>query len=511
MRLVECVPNFSEGRDKAKVDAIAQAAGSVDGVRILDVEMDKDHHRSVLTFVGNPEAVCEAAFRATAKARELIDMNTHRGEHPRIGATDVIPFIPVAGVTMDDCVRLARKVGERISKELEIPVYLYGQAASRLDHQDLAAVRRGQFEGLRAAIEADPDRSPDYGPFRLHSTAGATAVGAREQIVNFNVNLDLTDPEAGKAIARKIRTSGEGLPELRAKEIKLSTGNIQISTVLTNYKTTSLKTVFGAISAEAAAKGAKVLSTEIVGLIPRQALVDFAKESVHLEGFQSDVQILEERLVAVLDAPTPPKGEVEIARPASWQESAASVAAALANSDATPGGGAASAILGAMGAGLAQMAVGISLQSKKLDPTYEPLLQKASGDFAKAREQFLKLGDEDAKAFEAFMAIFKTPKDKPGREESLQKALSQAAQAPMAVTRLAVQVRRETVGCLAVCVGSVASDLRCAAEFLGCAARCAAENVRINAKSFSDKDAAEAMEKDLEKILAEIEPAKRKP
>lgn len=501
MKLVECVPNFSEGRDKAKVDAIANAAGSVDGVRILDVEMDKDHHRSVLTFVGEPDAVCEAAFRATAKARELIDMNTHRGEHPRIGATDVIPFIPVAGVTMDDCVRLARKLGERISKELDIPVYLYGQAASRLDHQDLAAVRRGQFEGLRAAIEADPDRSPDYGPFRLHSTAGATAVGAREQIVNLNVNLDLTDPEAAKAIARKIRTSGEGLPELRAKEIKLSSGNIQISTVLTNYKTTSLRTVFEAIRQEAAAKGAKVISSEIIGVVPRQALTDWVKEAICLEGFHSDTQILEERLTALYG------GTAQL----SWKKSAANLAEALAKSDPTPGGGAAAAVSGALGAGLAQMAVGISLQSKKLDPAYEPLLRKAAGDFAKARERFLNLGDEDAAAFEAFMAVFKTPKDQPDREESLQKALDRAAHVPMAVSRLAVQVQRETVGCLAVCVGSVASDLRCAAEFLVCAARCAAENVRINTRSFSDKAAAEAMEKELEKILAEIEPAKRKP
>src|SRR5581483_1757632 len=268
-----------------------------------------------------PDAVLEAAFRAAATARQAIDMNRHQGEHPRIGATDVVPFIPVAGVSMDDCIRLARKLGDRMGKELEIPVFLYGQAAARLERRDLAAVRKGQYEGLKTAIESDPERKPDYGPSRMHPTAGATAVGAREQIVNFNVNLELSDLEAGKAIAKKIRTSGGGLPELRAKEIKLSSGNIQISTVLTDYKKTSLRTVYDAIHVEAVKNGARVLASEIIGLVPRNAVVGAAAEFLKLEGFQPKAQILEEKL--------------ESAGKASWKEAAAVIAEALSSSDPT--------------------------------------------------------------------------------------------------------------------------------------------------------------------------------
>jgi len=488
MQLVECVPNFSEGRDKTKVDAIVSAAASIDGIRVLDVEMDKDHHRSVLTFVGPPDAVLEAAFRAAATARQAIDMTQHKGEHPRIGATDVVPFIPVAGVTMDDCIRLARKLGDRIGKELQIPVYLYGQAAARLERRDLAVVRKGQYEGLKTAIETDPDRKPDYGPDRLHPTAGATAVGAREQIVNFNVNLELTDIEAGKAIAKKIRTSGGGLPELRAKEIKLSSGNIQISTVLTDYKKTSLRTVYDAIHVEAVKNGARVLASEIIGLVPRNAVVGAAAEFLKLEGFQPKAQILEEKL--------------ESAGKASWKEAAAVIAEALSSSDPTPGGGSAAAIAGAMGAGLAQMAIDISLQSKKLDASRRPGLERASADFAAARKDFLRLCGEDSAAFEGFMAALKTPKDRPGRKESIQKALYRAAEVPMDTALLAAKTQLQAVEMLSLVLETVGSDMRCALQLFRSAAACAAENVRINTQSFEDKAAAQAMEQHLKKVLA---------
>lgn len=488
MQLVECVPNFSEGRDKIKVDAIVNAAASADGVRVLDVEMDKDHNRCVLTIIGAPDAVLEGAFRAAATARQAIDMNQHKGEHPRIGATDVVPFIPVSGVSMDDCIRLARKLGDRIGKELEIPVYLYGQAAARVERRDLATVRKGQYEGLKTAIESDPDRKPDYGPARMHPTAGATAVGAREQIVNFNVNLDFRDMEAGKAIAKKIRTSGGGLPELRAKEIQLSSGNVQISTVLTDYHKTSLMTVYRAVSVEAASRGAKVLGSEIVGLMPRDALTGAAVESLQLQGFQSKAQVLEEKLGG---------GDK-----ASWKDAAALVSAALASSDPTPGGGSAAAICGAMGAGLAQMAVDISLQSKKLDLARKPGLERASRTFVEARKKFLQLCSLDSDAFDNFMAVLKTPKTEPGRRTALQNALFRAAEVPMDTALLAAQSQLQAIEMVPLVMEAVGSDMRCALALFRSAAFCAAENVRINSQSFEDKTAAHAMENQLKKILA---------
>ena len=299
MKLVECVPNFSEGRDKAKVQKVVDAAKSA-GVTILDVETDADHHRCVLSFVGAPDACVEACFRVAKTAMELIDLNTHKGEHPRMGAVDVIPFIPVAGVTIEDCVKLAEKLAARVGGELKIPTYLYDHAARRPERKDLAAVRKGQFEGLKDLIGKDETRTPDFGPNAIHPTAGAVAVGARQQIVNFNLNLDTHDMVAGKDIAKRLRASGGGLPAVRGKEIDLAARKqVQISTVLTDYKKTSMAKVLGTAMTLADEHKARIKTTEIVGLLPRQALVDFAIETLQLENFNPEVQILENRLEAV--------------------------------------------------------------------------------------------------------------------------------------------------------------------------------------------------------------------
>ena len=210
-KLVECVPNFSEGRRREVVEEIMQAIASVAGVTLLDSEMDADHNRSVLTFAGEPGPVMEAAFRAVKRGSELIDLNQHRGEHPRMGAADVVPFVPVEGLTLEDCAELARQTGRRIGEELGIPVFLYEAAASRPDRVTLADVRRGEFEGLRDAIGKDPRKKPDFGPERIHATAGATAVGARRFLVAFNANLNTPDVRVAKAIAASIREQSGGL------------------------------------------------------------------------------------------------------------------------------------------------------------------------------------------------------------------------------------------------------------------------------------------------------------
>lgn len=485
MRLVECVPNFSEGRDKAKIEAIVGAARSVPGVRVLDLESDPDHNRCVLSYVAPPEAALEAAFRAAAKARELIDLTRHQGEHPRMGAADVIPFIPVASSEMAECVALARALGERIGRELEIPVYLYGRAAARPERADLAAVRKGQFEGLRTAIETDPARAPDFGPRRIHPTAGAVAVGAREQIINFNANLDLRDLEEGKAIAKKIRTSGGGLPALRAKEIQLSSGLVQISTVLTDYRVTSIRRALDAILTEARARGADLLSSEIVGLVPRRALLDLAIEDLRLERFDPAAQVLEDRLEAL-------GGD--------WREAGARVADALASTEPTPGGGAAACLAGAMGCGLAGMAASISLGSKKLDPASRPELERLRAAFEAARADLLRLAGEDAAAFDAVMAALKLPKDDPSRPERLQAALLGAARVPLEAARRAASARDDARRAAPLCSAHVASDAACAAHLLAAAIRCAIENVRINTGSLKDRGAAERLDREADEL-----------
>jgi len=297
-RLVECVPNFSEGRDGALIRRITEAIASVKGVRVLDLHSDHDHNRSVVTFVGEPEAVKEAAFRGIQVAARLIDMDKHRGEHPRIGAADVVPFVPLRGVTMEDCVALARSLGRRVGEELGIPVYLYGEAATRPERRELSHIRKGQYEGLKAEIETNPDRIPDFGPRRV-GKAGACIIGARPPLIAFNVYLNTDDVSIARAIARTIRASGGGLPHVKALGL-LVKGRAQVSMNLTDYRVTPVHRVFEHIKEEAARYGVVVSSSEVVGLIPCEALIQVAGHYLRLEGFSPD-QVLEMRLETALE------------------------------------------------------------------------------------------------------------------------------------------------------------------------------------------------------------------
>lgn len=294
--VIECVPNFSEGRDKKVIDKIAYSISSVPGIKILDVEMDPDHNRSVVTFVGNKDSIQEGAFRGARAAAELIDLTKHKGEHPRMGALDVLPFIPIQGASMQDCVEIANRVGERIAKRLKIPVYLYESAARRPERRQLEKVRKGQFEGLREAITKDDTRYPDFGPRAVHPTAGAVAVGARMPLIAFNVNLRSSDLEAAKAIAKKIRASNGGMPHLKALGFNLKDkGMVQVSMNLTNYTVTPISRVFDEVKKEADARGIEVAEGEIIGLIPLDAVCDITARFLKLEQFSSN-QILERRI-----------------------------------------------------------------------------------------------------------------------------------------------------------------------------------------------------------------------
>ena len=491
MKLVECVPNFSEGRDKEKVQKVVDAAKSA-GVIILDVETDADHHRCVLSFVGPPDACLEACFRVAETAMKLIDLNTHKGEHPRMGAVDVIPFIPVAGVTIDECARLAERLAARIGNELKIPTYLYDCAAHRPERKDLANVRKGQFEGLKDLIGKDETRTPDFGPNAIHPTAGAVAVGARQQIVNFNINLDTHDMAAGKDIAKRLRASGGGLPAVRGKEIDLAARKqVQISTVLTDYKKSSMARVLATAMSLADEHKAKIKSTEIVGLLPRQALVDFAIETLQLENFHPEIQILESRLEAV--------GALG---GSDWKAAGRQVAEAMANTDATPGGGSAAAISGAMGCGLGEMAIGITLKSKKLDETKRAPLTAAHASLGDMRATFDRLAADDAAAFDRFMDAMSLPKDDATRPAKMQAALMHAAEVPLKTAQISAGALAVARQALPLAGAAVASDLNCAIHLLKAAALCAEENVRINLGGIKDAAVAKDLESRLEKTLA---------
>lgn len=293
-KIVECVPNFSEGRRANIVDEIVQAM-LLPGVKLLDREMDANHNRSVITLAGEPSAVEEGVFRGIATAARLIDLDQHRGEHPRIGATDVVPFVPIRGVTMDDCVAMARRLGERVGRELEIPVYLYERAATRPERRDLAYIRRGEYEGLKQTIATDPDREPDFGPKRL-GKAGATVIGARPFLIAYNVNLATSDVQIAKDIARVVREKGGGLPTVKALGFELKDrGIVQVSMNLTDFNVTGLWQAFNAVKAEADKRGVAVLESEIVGLVPLEALTQLTAQVLRLPAFSAN-QVVEIKL-----------------------------------------------------------------------------------------------------------------------------------------------------------------------------------------------------------------------
>lgn len=295
-KLVQCVPNFSEGRRPEVVEQIVAAIRAVEGVSLLDYSMDASHNRSVVTFIGPPARVGEAALAAAARAAELINMEEHSGAHPRIGATDVIPFIPVSGVEMAECVELARTVGREMGEKLGIPVYLYEAAATRPERKNLAQVRQGQYEGLKTEI-ARPERAPDFGPPRLHPTAGATAVGARPPLIAYNINLGTGDLRIAQAIARSIRGSSGGYPSIKALGVMLEDrGLAQVSINVCNFREVSLPRIFETVRLEAARYGVNVVGSEIVGLVPLEALLDTAAFYLRLEGFAPQ-QVLEKRLL----------------------------------------------------------------------------------------------------------------------------------------------------------------------------------------------------------------------
>ncbi len=428
--LVECVPNFSEGRDKAKVDAIVDAM-KMDGVYLLDREMDSDHNRCVITLVGEREAIQEAAIRGVGKAAELIDLNVHKGAHPRMGASDVVPFIPIDGVTIEDCVAMARHVGAEIWKRYQVPVYLYEAAAATPERQNLENIRRGQFEGIRAEIATNPARKPDFGEARVHPTAGATVVGARKSLVAYNVFLNTPDVEIAKKIAKAVRASNGGMRFVKGAGF-LVRGLAQVSMNLTDFEQTPVHRVFEMVKREAARYGVVPVSSEIVGLIPKKALESAAEWFLQVENFDSSL-ILENRLAAVMSGKMAVGGLRAGVEPLIEQ---------LAAPTATPGGGSAAAAAGAMAAGLAVMVASMS-RGKKAYLQYEAQLSAAIGRLGPLREELKAAIDADAAAYDAVMKAYKQAKAEPGNADAaIDASLKLATGVPLASPKKRMKLRR---------------------------------------------------------------------
>lgn len=481
-RLIECVPNFSEGRDAAKVEALVAAMQAVAGVSVLDREMDADHNRCVITLTGEPEAVAEAALRGVGKALELIDLTKHAGAHPRMGATDVVPFIPIEGVQLEDCVELARRVGREIWERHRIPVYYYEAAATRPERKNLENIRKGQFEGLRDEVLKNPDRAPDIGEPRLHPTAGATAVGARKFLIAYNINLNTPDVGIANKIAKAIRFSTGGLRYAKAMGVDLKArGLAQVSINMTDFEQTPLHRVFEMVKREAERYGVAIVGSEIVGLVPKKAIELTADFYLQLENF-TPAQVLENRVAAALaDAPMESKGKLAaLARP---------FLDAVAEPTATPGGGSVAALAGALSACLGQMVAGLS-RKKKSQAAYVEPLSAAIAELHASAQSLAEAIDRDAASFEAVMAAMKLPKETPAeqqrREEAIQQATRGAAEVPMQVAEWAVSVYERLGQLEAMAAASIMSDLKVGRLMAAAGARGALENVAINLEGISD-------------------------
>jgi glutamate formiminotransferase/formiminotetrahydrofolate cyclodeaminase len=416
-RLIECVPNFSEGRDQGILRALIDAVTSTAGVALLDHSTDADHHRSVLTFCGGPDAIIEAAFRAVQIATELIDLRTHVGVHPRIGATDVVPFIPIRGTTMQDCVQLAKRLGERVGRELEIPVFLYERAAGRADHIPLEAVRRGGLEGLAFRMESDPGWIPDFGPPRLHQSAGAIAIGARPPLIAYNVNLCSTEVDQARSIARAVRHSSGGLPFVKAIGVELSSrGMVQVAMNLTDYLVTPILTAFQWVKAEATKRGIEVAGSELVGLVPEAALGHAAAASLQLERFDSS-QVLETRIAESVLSKQP-------------EHTLSDFLASVADAKPTPAGGSVAAFVGALAASLGVMGARLGGQLDR-----EQRLLELS-------RQLYRLVQADTDAYTGLMDAYKIPKQHPDRLHAISIGLQRATEVPLEIAELSCEVAR---------------------------------------------------------------------
>jgi glutamate formiminotransferase/formiminotetrahydrofolate cyclodeaminase len=473
-RIVECVPNFSEGRDRAKIDAIARAIESVRDVALLDVDPGAETNRTVVTFVGPPDAVAEAAFRAIETAAGLIDMRGHSGAHPRIGATDVCPFVPVRGVEMEDCAELARRVGARVGRELGIPVYLYERAASRPERRNLADVRAGEYEGL-AVRPGDPRWTPDFGPDVFHAKAGATVIGAREFLIAYNVNLNTRSKKLAHEIALDVRESGRRVRDAEGRPVRDKRGELvmtpgklkeckavgwyipeygaaQVSINLTNHRVTPVHVAFDAVVEAAESRGIRVTGSELVGLIPLDAIREAGVHYLERQGLSAGVP--ESDLIATavkslglddLAAFDPARKIIEYRlrrKDALAGLSVSAFADELSRDSPAPGGGSVAALLGNLSAALSSMVASLTFGKKGNEPSLDDAMNELGKEAQRLKDEFRDDVDRDADSFHAVMAARKmskaTPEDAAARERTIADATKRAIEAPLGILQRSV-------------------------------------------------------------------------
>jgi glutamate formiminotransferase/formiminotetrahydrofolate cyclodeaminase len=487
MKLVECVPNFSEGRRPEVITAIRDAIAAVDGVSVLDVSSDASHNRSVITFVAPTDTAVDAAFAGIKVAAERIDLSKHTGEHPRIGATDVVPFIPLEGSTMEDCISLARALGERVGRELKIPVYLYERAATTPTRENLADVRRGEFEGLREELGKNPARNPDFGPSKIHPTSGAIAIGARPFLVAYNVYLGpASNLQIAKSIAKAVRGSSGGFKYVKGLGLEVD-GQAQVSMNLVDTEKTPLHIAFDFVKMRAETEGAQVTWSEIVGLVPEKVLLDTAVSHLRLREF-TPAQLLERQVREVM----------------SGGESVSGFLASVASSNPVPGGGSVAAHAGALAAALTQMVAGLTIGKKKYTAVDSEMKEAALKAVALGN-QLTSLVKRDAEAYALVSEAYKLPKEPADaaarRSETVTNALLKAAEVPLETARAAVEVAQ-----LAALVAekgntNAVTDAGVAALLAAAAAKGAAYNVRVNVQALEDKSRGQSLAREAEQLV----------
>jgi glutamate formiminotransferase/formiminotetrahydrofolate cyclodeaminase len=468
-RLVECIPNFSEARRPDVVEAILEAARSVAGIRILDRHSDMDHNRTVLTFIGTPEAVEEAAYQTIAKAGQLIDLEHHQGEHPRIGATDVVPFVPISGVSMAECVEIARRLGKRVAETLGIPVYLYEEAATCPEHKNLEDIRRGQYEMLKEVIASDPGRKPDFGPSQL-SGAGATVIGARNPLIAYNIYLTTDDVSIADKIARRVRNSSGGFHFVKGMGV-LVEGCAQVSMNLTNFKRSPMAQITEMIRREAQRYGVSIHHSEVVGLIPNAALIDASKWYMQMDQFEPE-QVLETQLFEDIGD----QNAIGVSKESSLVDS-------IAAGTPTPGGGSASAHTASVAAALIAMVGRLTVGKPKYMPVEDqiwPMIDKAE-----ALRKRLEAGvQKDSDAYVGFMQARRLPKDSEAQQaerlEAMHKATLHAAGVPLETAADALDVLKMAAQIAEIGNVNAISDAGAAGNLAYAAVKGAALNVRIN-------------------------------
>jgi glutamate formiminotransferase/formiminotetrahydrofolate cyclodeaminase len=531
-KIIECVPNFSEGRDMNIIKQITDAIETVEGVRLLNVDPGKGTNRTVVTFVGDEDEVVEAAYRAISKAAELIDMPKHKGEHPRFGATDVCPFIPVADATMEDCIRCAQKLGERVGRELHIPVYLYEYAASAEHRRNLSNVRAGEYEGIEQKIKL-PEWKPDYGPTKLNEKSGNIAIGARHFLVAYNVNLNTTSVRRANSVAFDVREAGRKVKNEKGEEILQpgvlkavkgigwyipEYGVAQVSMNLTNIEITPVHIAFDACVNSAANRGMRVTGSELVGLIPLKAMTDAGK--YFLSKQKRSVGVSENELIKIaiksmgLNDLTTFEPEKRIMEYMLAEANSAPLinmslqkfADETASESPAPGGGSVAAYVGALGISLGTMVANLSAQKKGWEGRWEEFSQWAEKG-QQIKTQLLKLVDEDTRAFNKIMDAFALPKntetEKAARKTAIHDATKYAIEIPFQVMKLSLESFEVIEAMARTGNPNSVSDAGVGALCARAAVYGAFLNVKINASGFDNKSAVDEILKKGKDILVE--------